>query len=42
MPRRIAILPDAVADFLLSHPERYEYIAPRNTEGTDAHAGRSD
>ena len=39
---------DAVADFLLSHPERYEYIAPRDThhlggaEGADAHAGRSD
>lgn len=33
--------PDAVADFLLSHPERYEYIAPRDTQGADAHAGRS-
>jgi len=31
--------PDAVADFLLSHPERYEYIAPRDrAEGADAHA----
>ena len=39
--------PDAVADFLLSHPERYEYIAPGDirhlgrAEGADAHAGRS-
>ena len=34
---------DAVADFLLSHPERYEYIAPQDrldgsAEGADAHA----
>jgi len=33
--------PDAVVDFLLRHPERYEYIAPRDTQGTDARAGRS-
>ena len=30
---------DAVAEFLLSHPERYEYIAPHDrAEGAAAHA----
>jgi len=46
-PTRLPLLDlndaDAVADFLLSQPERYEYVIPRSAdpEGADAHAGRS-
>lgn len=54
-PTRLPVLDlndaDAVAQFLLSHPERYEYIAPfgpgadphlqRTGPSADAHAGRS-
>ena len=32
---------DAVAEFLLSHPGRYEYTSPFADETADAHAGRS-
>ncbi|HEY9064691.1 MAG TPA: molybdopterin-guanine dinucleotide biosynthesis protein B [Burkholderiaceae bacterium] len=35
---------DAVVEFLLNQPERYEYVKPRGagaSEGADAHAGRS-
>jgi molybdopterin-guanine dinucleotide biosynthesis protein B len=31
--------PDAVADFLLSQPDRYEYIAPTDIAAGPAHAG---
>ena len=32
---------DAVAEFLLANPGRYEYIAPFTEPAADAHAGRS-
>ena len=32
---------DAVAEFLLAHPGRYEYISPFTEPAADAHAGRS-
>ena len=47
-PTRLPLLDlndaDAVVEFLLSQPERYEYVKPRDAhapEGADAHAGRS-